>query len=166
MLVINMKKAAYPGSFDPFTNGHLDVIKRISKMFDEVHIVVSNNIMKKYSFTTDERVQMIKDSIVGLNNIIVEPYDGLVVQYCKENDIDIIVRGMRNYSDYETEFSLFQYNRAIYPKIETILLMPTTKNLMVSSSSIKELVAFGVDISNYVPKQIVERVIEKYNIKK
>ena len=157
-----MKKAAYPGSFDPFTNGHLDVVKRIAKMFDEVHIVVSNNIMKKYSFDTKERVKMIKECVADYPNVIVEPYDGLVVQYCKENDIEIIVRGMRNYSDYEDEFSLFQYNRAIFPKIETILLMPTTKNLMVSSSAIKELVAFGVDISNYVPKQIKDRVVEKF----
>lgn len=157
-----MKKAVYPGSFDPLSNGHLDLIKRASKMFDELHVVVSYNVLKKSSFTLEERIQMIKDCTASLSNVVVTGYEHLVVQYCKENNIDIIVRGLRNYSDYENEFSLFQYNRDIYPKIETILLMPTTKNQVVSSSAVKELVTFGVDIHKYVPKEIVTRVTEKF----
>lgn len=157
-----MRKAVYPGSFDPLSNGHLDIIKRASKLFDELHVLVSTNIFKKSSFTTDERIEMIKDVTKDLKNVIVCQSDKLVVQYCKENKIDVIVRGMRNYSDYENEFSLFQYNRDIYPNVETILLMPTTKNQVVSSSAIKELVTFGCDISKYVPKEIVARVYEKY----
>lgn len=156
-----MKRAVYPGSFDPLSNGHLDIIKRASKLFDEVHILISYNMFKKTSFSVEERIQMIKDSTKGINNLVITSYDGLVVQYCKDNQIGVIIRGMRNYSDYEAEFSLFQYNRDILPGIETILLMPTTKNQMVSSSAIKELVAFGVNIEKYVPKQIVDRVVEK-----
>ncbi len=157
-----MKKAVYPGSFDPLSNGHLDIIERASRLFDEVHIVVSNNIFKKASFTVEERIKMIEDCTKHLKNLVITSYDDLVVQYCKENHIHILIRGLRNYSDYETEFSLFQYNRDIYPEVETILLMPTTKNQVVSSSAIKELVSFGVSIDKYVPKPIVNRVTQKY----
>ena len=158
-----MKKCVYPGSFDPISNGHVDIIKRAAKLFDEVHVVVATNINKKTTFTAKERVEMVADSVKNIKNVVVSEYDGLVVQYCKENNIDVIVRGMRNFSDYESEFALFQYNRDIYPGIETIILMPTTRLQMVSSSSIKELITFGVDISKYVPSIIVDRVVAKYS---
>ena len=157
-----MSKAVYPGSFDPLSNGHLDIIKRASRIFDEVHVVVSINVLKKSIFTPEERMEMVKTVTSNLNNVVVRVYDGLVVNYCKENNINVIVRGMRNYSDYETEFSLFQYNRDIYPGVETILLMPTTKNQVVSSSAIKELVAFGHPIDKYVPKCLVEEITNKF----
>ena len=157
-----MKKAVYPGSFDPISNGHLDIIKRASKLFDEVHIVVSYNMIKNYSFTVQERIEMLKKVTQGLNNIVISSWDGLVVSYCKNNGIKIIIRGMRNYSDYENEFSLFQYNKDIYPECETILLMPTTKNQVVSSSAIKELVTFGCSIDKYVPKCLIEEITNKF----
>ncbi len=156
-----MKKCVYPGSFDPISNGHLDLIKRASRLFDEVHVLISNNILKTSTFTIEERIEMIKECTKQIPNVVVTSSDGLVVNYCKENNINIIVRGMRNYSDYEAEFQLFQYNRDIYPNIETVLLMPTTKLQVVTSSAIKELVAFGVDISKYVPKQIEAKILEK-----
>ena len=156
-----MKKCVYPGSFDPISNGHLDIIKRAAKLFDEVHIVVSYNMFKKSAFTKDERIELIKLATSNLNNVIVTAYDGLVVNYCKENQINIIIRGMRNYSDYENEFQLFQYNKDINPSVETVILLPSSKNQFISSSAIKELVSFGLDISKYVPKQIVEKVVEK-----
>lgn len=156
-----MKKAVYPGSFDPFSNGHLDIVKRISKLFDEVHILVSNNFFKKTIFSVEERIQMIQSCVQDYSNIVVTSYDGLVVHYCKEHQIKVIVRGLRNYNDYENEFSLFQYNKDIYPTVETILLLPSSKNQFVSSSAIKELVNFDCDISKYVPKQIAESVTNK-----
>lgn len=157
-----MKKAVYPGSFDPFSNGHLDIIKRASKLFDEVHILVSYNISKTTNFTKEERVCMIKKCIGSLPNVIVESYDGLVVNYCKEKKISIIIRGLRNYNDYENEFNLFQYNRDIAPEIETVLLLPSTKNQFVSSSAIKELVRFDCDISKYVPKAIEKDIMDSF----
>lgn len=159
--VLNMKKSVYPGSFDPLSNGHLDIIRRASKLFDEVHVLVSINVLKKSIFTPEERIEMIKTVTSDLSNVVVKAYDGLVVNYCKENGIGVIVRGMRNYSDYESEFSLFQYNRDIDKSIETILLMPTTKNQVVSSSAIKELVTFGCDITKYVPKEIKEQIVNR-----
>ncbi|MCM1130903.1 MAG: pantetheine-phosphate adenylyltransferase [Roseburia sp.] len=159
-----MKKAVYPGSFDPFSNGHFDIVKRASKLFDELHILVSYNLNKATNFTKDERVSMIKKCVKALPNVIVDSYDGLVVEYCKEHHIDVIVRGLRNYTDYENEFNLFQYNRDISPSIETVLFLPSTKNQFVSSSAIKELVRFNCDISKYVPKEI-EKDIEEIFIK-
>jgi pantetheine-phosphate adenylyltransferase len=161
-----MTKCVYPGSFDPMSNGHLDIIRRISKMFDEVHVLVSYNMFKHPAFSIEERVLMAKKVCKQLPNVIVKDYSGLVVNYCKENNINVIVRGMRNYSDYESEFSLFQYNRDIYPDVETILMMPTSKNQFVSSSAIKELVTFGVDIKKYVPKEILDEVVLKFKTNK
>ncbi|MDE6661138.1 MAG: pantetheine-phosphate adenylyltransferase [Anaeroplasmataceae bacterium] len=157
-----MKKCVYPGSFDPFSNGHLDIVKRASKLFDELHILVSYNVNKKTNFTIEERVSMIKKCVSGLPNVVVDSYDGLVVEYSKAHQIDVIVRGLRNYNDYENEFNLFQYNRDISPSIETILLLPSTKNQFVSSSAIKELVRFNCDISKYVPKEIEKDIIESF----
>ena len=157
-----MKKAVYPGSFDPFSNGHFDIVKRASKLFDELHILVSFNLSKKTNFTKDERVSMIKKCVESLHNVVVDSFDGLVVEYCKEHHIDVIVRGLRNYNDYENEFNLFQYNRDISPNVETILLLPSTKNQFVSSSAIKELVRFNCDISKYVPKAIEKDITESF----
>ncbi len=156
-----MKKCVYPGSFDPISNGHLDIIKRAAKLFDEVHVLVSYNMFKKTTFTKDERIELIKLATSNLTNVIVTAYDGLVVNYCKDNQISIIIRGMRNYSDYENEFQLFQYNKDINPNVETVILLPSSKNQFISSSAIKELVTFGLDISKYVPKAIVDKVTEK-----
>ena len=159
-----MKKCVYPGSFDPISNGHLDIIKRAAKLFDEVHVLVSYNMFKKTAFTKEERIELIKLATSNLTNVIVTAYDGLVVNYCKENQINIIIRGMRNYSDYENEFQLFQYNKDINPNVETVILLPSSKNQFISSSAIKELVTFGLDISKFVPKAIVDKVTEKLKL--
>ncbi|MDE7263559.1 MAG: pantetheine-phosphate adenylyltransferase [Anaeroplasmataceae bacterium] len=156
-----MKKAVYPGSFDPFSNGHLDIVMRASKLFDELHILVSHNISKRNNFSVTERISMIQKCVSRIPNVIVEGYDGLVVKYCLEHNIDVIVRGLRNYNDYENEFNLFQYNKDIASTIETILLLPSTKNQFVSSSAIKELVTFDCDISKYVPSEIKSEIIKK-----
>lgn len=157
-----MIKAVYPGSFDPLSNGHLDIINRAAKILDELHIIVSVNKSKKNTFTIEERVNMIKLVTKHLPNVYVTSYEGLVVNYCKENGIKILIRGLRNYQDYEAEFSLYQFNRDIDSNVETMLMMPTNKHIFVSSSAIKELVSFDSDISNYVPAEIKEMIINKY----
>ena len=164
-MVIYMIKAVYPGSFDPLSNGHLDIIKRASKLLDELHIVVSYNIHKKSTFTVSERVEMIKLVTKDLPNVFVTSYDGLMVNYCKENNVNTLVRGLRNYQDYENEFSLYQFNKDINPDIETILMMPSSKHQFVSSSAIRELVSFNQDISLYVPEEIKDLIVSKYKNK-
>lgn len=155
----------YPGSFDPISNGHLDIIKRLAKNFDEVIILISNNVNKKYSFTKEERKHMIELATKELNNIKVVVYDGLVVNYCKDNNIKLMARGLRNVSDYEAEFNLFQFNKDIDNDIETILLYPSSKNQFVSSSAIKELVIFGADISKYVPNILIPYITSRFQNK-
>jgi len=157
-----MTKAVYPGSFDPLSNGHLDIIKRTAAIIDELHVVVSYNQNKKATFTPEERVNMIKKVTKNIPNVVVESYDGLMVNYCKNNDIKIMVRGLRNYQDYETEFTLYQFNKEIDHDIETLLMLPSNKHIFVSSSAIKELISFDQDISKYVPKEIVNEIINKY----
>ena len=156
-----MRKACYPGSLDPISNGHLDIIERAARQFDELHVLVSYNVNKKSTFTPDERVDMIKRACKNIKNVVVSKSSDLTVKYCKENSIQTMVRGLRNYMDYENEFSLYQFNRDIDPEIETLLLFPSTRTQFVSSSSIKELVAFNLDITPYVPKEIVDEVIAR-----
>ncbi len=156
-----MRKACYPGSFDPISNGHLDIIERAARQFDELHVLVSYNVNKKSTFTPDERVDMIKRACKNIKNVVVSKSSDLTVKYCRENNIQTMVRGLRNYMDYENEFSLYQFNRDIDPEIETLLLFPSTRTQFVSSSSIKELVAFNLDITPYVPKEIVDEVIAR-----
>ena len=158
-----MKKCVYPGSFDPITNGHLDVIIRAAKVFDEVIVLIGNNISKKGLFTIDERIEMIKLVTKKYPNIKVESFSGLIVDYCKNNNINVIIRGIRNYTDYESEYDLFQHNQDINPNIETFLLMPKPENISISSSSIKEFLKFQCDISKYVPSELVDIIIKKYN---
>lgn len=156
-----MYKVCYPGSFDPLSNGHLDIISRASNLFDEVHILVSYNIRKKCTFSVEERVEMIKEVCKEFKNVKVCSSNELVVKYCKDNDIKAIIRGLRNYQDYENEFSLYQFNRDIDSSIETLLMFPSTRTQFVSSSAIKELVSFGVDITPYIPKVIINKIMEK-----
>lgn len=157
-----MKKAVYPGSFDPLSNGHLDIIKRACKQFDVVYVLVSKNINKKTTFTVDERIQLIQECTKDIPNVIVTSTSDLVVRFARENDISVIIRGLRNIQDYENEFNLYQFNRNIDKEIETILLFPSTTNLFVSSSAIKELVCFDVDITPYVPIEIADKIIKKF----
>lgn len=157
-----MKKCVYPGSFDPITNGHLDVIVRASKIFDEVIVLVGNNIAKKALFTVEEKIDMIKLVTKDYPNIKVYSFSGLIVDYCKENNINVIIRGIRNYTDYESEYDLYQHNFDINPEVETLLMMPKPENISISSSSIKEFLKFNCDISKYVPKELIDIIKDKY----
>ena len=161
-----MRKACYPGSFDPISNGHLDIIKRAAKQFDELHILVSYNIRKASTFTVEERVNMIKKVCKDIPNVCVDSSNDLTVKYCLDNGIPTIIRGLRNYMDYENEFSLYQFNRDINHNIETMLLFPSTRTQFVSSSAIKELIAYNLDITPYVPSVIADEIIDKLKVKK
>jgi pantetheine-phosphate adenylyltransferase len=159
-------KAVYPGSFDPMSNGHLDIIKRASSIFEELHVLISTNVHKNPTFSVQERVEMIKKVCKDLKNVKVVSTNELTVTYAKKNNINVIVRGLRNYTDYESEYQLAQFNKDIAPGIETLLLFPSAKTQFVSSSSIKELLTFGVDITKYVPSPIAEEIYKKFSEKK
>lgn len=156
----------YPGSFDPISNGHLDIIRRLCEIYDNVVILISNNIGKKYSFTALERKEMIELVIKKYKNARVDIYDGLVVRYCQNHNIKLLARGLRNFTDYENEFNLFQFNRDLAPEIETILLFPSSKNQFVSSSAIKELITFNASIKDYIPSEIINIVTKRFTKQK
>jgi len=153
-----MKIAVYPGSFDPVSNGHLDIIKRAAKVFDEVYVLVSINPQKHYVFTTEERKELLEEATKDFPNVHVEAYQGLVLEFAKEKNATVIIRGVRNTVDYQNEITLFQFNYAIDKSIDTFILFPSTNNLFLSSSAIKELVMFGKDIKDFVPENLSERI--------
>ena len=156
-----MKIAIYPGSFDPITNGHLDIINRASKLFDKVYVLVSVNIKKQYMFSVEERVELIKHSFKELENVEVVSYDSLVVDFAKTVNAKYIIRGVRNHNDFDSEQELAYFNKKLYPEIETILLFPSFENMYVSSSIVKELVNFNQDVSEYVSEYVNNRIREK-----
>ncbi len=151
-----MKIAIYPGSFDPISNGHLDIIERTSLLFDKVYVVVAINPQKKYIFTTDEKIMMIKTVTKHLDNVEVYATTELLSKYASDVHANVIIRGLRNFNDYQHELSLYHFNRSIAPSIDTFALFPSANNLFLSSSTIKELVIFDADISKYVPEEILE----------
>jgi len=151
-----MIKAIYPGSFDPITNGHLDIIKRASQTFDELIVAVSQNINKTSFLDKNEKIDAIKKATVEMNNVTVQTFDSLLVEFAKSIDAKIIIRGLRAVSDFEYEFQLAGMNRHLDNSIETIFLTPSEEFSNISSSLIKEIYKIGGDISQFVPKNVIE----------
>ncbi|MBE6143617.1 MAG: pantetheine-phosphate adenylyltransferase [Erysipelotrichaceae bacterium] len=151
-----MKKAIYPGSFDPLTNGHLDIIKRASDVFDKVYVCVADNPMKKYFFTTEERLNMAKESCKDIPNVEVIYTDGVVVNKAHELGCKVIVRGLRAVTDFEFEFQLAAANEFINDEIETMFLMASSGKGFISSSYVKDFYLNNVDISSLVPEPVLK----------
>lgn len=156
-----MKVAVYPGSFDPITNGHLDIIKRASKLFDKLIVLVSVNSKKKYVLSLKERQDIVSKVIEGIENVEVASSNLLTLDYAKSVGASAIIRGVRSHKDFDSEMELFQFNHTINKDIETILLFPSANNLFLSSSSIKELIMFNSSIDNYVPSIVKDEIFNK-----
>ena len=161
-----MKKAIYPGSFDPPTLGHLDIIRRSAKMVDELVVGVLHNSAKNSLFSIDERVSMIKEITKEFPNVSVTSFDGLLVNYMKEIDATLIIRGLRAVTDFEYELQIAQTNRVEYPEVETIFLTTSLKYSYLSSTIVKEFASYGGDISKFVPPEFIDRIYAKYQIER
>ena len=161
-----MKRAIYPGSFDPLTLGHLDMIERSAKIVDELVIGVLNNSAKNSLFSLDERVSMIKEMTESMPNVTVASFDGLLVDYMKEINATIIVRGLRAVTDFEYELQIAQTNHVENPEVETIFLTTSLQYSYLSSTIVKEFASYGGDISKFVPARFIDRIYEKYHIAK
>ncbi|WP_099188066.1 pantetheine-phosphate adenylyltransferase [Tepidibacter mesophilus] len=157
-----MKKiAVYPGSFDPITNGHLDIIKRASKLFDKLIVAVLYNSSKNSLFTFEERVELIKEVVKDIDNVEVDSFTGLLIDYCNDKKVNAIIRGLRAVSDFEYELQMAQMNRQLNQNIETVILTTSTKYSFISSSLIKEVGKFRGDISELVPNNVSKQVYKK-----
>ena len=149
-----MKIAIYPGSFDPVTKGHLDILKNAAGIFDKVIIAVAHNGEKKGFLTVDERIKLIKDSIPDLKNVVVDSFEGLTIEYAQKHGADVLIRGLRAVSDFEYEMQLSQTNSALCDKVKTVFLTTKPKYNFISSSTIKEILANGGDNSKFVPEPV------------
>ncbi len=155
--------AIYPGTFDPVTNGHLDLIHRASKLYQRVIVAVAESRGKGPLFTLEERVALIKDVISGFENVDVIGFDTLLVECAKNYQAAVIIRGLRAVSDFEYEFQLAGMNRRLSPEIETVFLTPAEQYEFISSSMIREIAQFKGDVSSFVPETVKKRLIEKFS---
>ena len=151
--------AIYPGTFDPITNGHLDIIKRAEKMFDKIIVAVANNKSKNSMFSLQKRVEMVKVA-VNSPKIEVKSFDSLLVEFAKKENAKIIIRGLRAVSDFEYELQMSYANQSLDKEIETIFLMPTLNNAFISSSIVRNILSYNGDISHLVPKEIIKMIKE------
>jgi len=153
--------AVYPASFDPITNGHLDLIGRAARLFDEVIVAVATNVAKQPLFTLEERIEMIESATKDLPNVRIDSMSGLTVDYARERGSPIIIRGLRALADFEYEFEMAMMNSHLYPESETVFLMTSAKWFYISSSRLREVVRFGGDVSPFVPKLVAEKLQQK-----
>jgi pantetheine-phosphate adenylyltransferase len=158
-----VKRAIYAGSFDPVTNGHLDVIERAAKLCEEVIVAVAFNPEKRGLFTPDERVEMLKVAAASLPNVRVTSFHGLLVDFARNQEASAVIRGIRAVSDFEFEFQMALMNRRLEPKLETLFLMPKEEFSYVSSRLVKEVASLGGDITHFVPPVAAAALREKYS---
>jgi pantetheine-phosphate adenylyltransferase len=151
-------KALYPGTFDPPTNGHVDLIQRGAKLFDHLTVAILVNPVKNPLFTVDERVEMLKEATAGIGNVSVAIFDGMMVDFARQQGATAVLRGIRAISDYEHEFQMALMNRRLAPEVETVFLQPAGRYSFVSSRMVKEVFSFGGDVGGLVPPNVLKRL--------
>jgi pantetheine-phosphate adenylyltransferase len=156
-------KALYPGTLDPPTNGHIDLIQRGAKLFDHLVVAVLNNPGKNPFFTVEERVEMLQESISALSNVSVATFDGLMVDFARQQGASAVLRGIRAISDYEYEFQMALMNRRLAPEIETVFLQPAGRYSFVSSRMLKEVFSFGGEVTGLVPPNVLKRLRSRFS---
>jgi pantetheine-phosphate adenylyltransferase len=163
MSLIKEKLGIYPGSFDPITNGHIDIINRALVVFDKIYIAVFNNLQKQYLFTPSERVHLIEQSFEGNDRIIVEEFGGLAVNYAQQKNTFTMIRGLRAISDFDYEIQLAHTNRQLNDKMDTVFFMTDSKYSYISSSLVKQIAEFEGDTEAFVPAHVLNALKEKHN---
>ena len=156
-----MRRAVCPGSFDPVTNGHIDIVRRASRLFDEVVVAVGVNASKSRLFTADERMEMLRDSVAGLPNVTVDAFTGLLTGFCEEHGIHAIVKGLRAVSDFDYELQMAQMNQQL-SGIDTFFISTSPQYSFLSSSLVREVARFGGDVSGMVPPKVAKRLTERW----
>lgn len=158
--------AIYPGSFDPLTNGHLDILERAAKMFEKVYVTVAVNNQKSSVFSGDERVALIEEAIQDKewkDKIEIEQFTGLLIDYARKKKVNVLLRGVRQISDFEYEFRMALTNRRLAPEIDTLFLMPDEQLTFISATIVKEVAAWGGDLSSFVPEHVAKALRKKYS---
>jgi len=159
-----VRLAVYPGSFDPVTNGHIDILEKTSKLFDQIVVAVVHNVSKRALFTLEEREALIKESTSHLNNISVESFSGLLADYVREKQACAIIRGLRTVSDFEYEMSMAMINKKLISQVDTIFVMSDCNNVFISSSIVKEAALLGGDVSSLVPAVVNKKLLQKVGL--
>lgn len=152
------KVCVYPGSFDPVTNGHLDLIERSAALFDEVIVTVLHNPAKQGKFPVEKRLELLKKACAHLSNVSFDAFDGLLVEYMRKRNARIVLRGLRDGADFESELRMAQLNRRLFPQVETLFMATAPENACISSSAVREIALFGGDITPFVPSGIAQEV--------
>lgn len=161
-----IRTALYPGSFDPLTNGHLDILQRAVRMFDKVIVTVAVNKKKSAVFTGDERVKLIKETIGNYDwadHVEVEQFTGLLIDFARKKKVNVLLRGVRQISDFEYEFRMALTNRRLAPEVDTIFMMPDEQLTFISATIVKEIAAWGGDLSSFVPNNVAEALRNKFD---
>ena len=156
------KIAICPGSFDPVTNGHIDIVRRASEMFDAVIVVVMTNFAKQTHFSVKKRMEFLIKATEGMKNVRVDCYDGLLAEYAREHGANIIVKGLRAVSDFEYDFQMALTNNKLNPELETVFLTARSDYMYLSSSIVRQVAELGGDISDFVPECIIDEIVEKF----
>ena len=156
-----IRRAVYPGTFDPVTNGHLDIIKRASEQFDELIVAVLRNSQKSPLFSTEERVNILSEVTRDLPNVVIRSFDGMTVNFVRQCEAGVIIRGLRAITDFEYELQMAQTNRVLAPHIDTMLMVTGLEYAYLSSTTVKELASYGEDISRFIPAYAAKKLGEK-----